>query len=103
MHPVTDLVRKRVEELGSDEPRLLTWFGRHGREIGDGGMLWDSVQATAKTDRDTHTVSDDTEDSPEGDLEDEVDADGVDNEDITGVNPHEEDVESHTPAESGRS
>ena len=87
VHPVTDLVRRRVEELGSDEPRLLTWFDRHGREIGDGGMLWDSVRATAGTDRDTHTVSEDTEDSPEGD------ADGVDNEDITGVDPHDEDVE----------
>ena len=83
VHPLTDLVRKRVEELGSDEPRLLTWFDRHGREIGDGGMLWNSVQeATAETDRDTHTVLDDTED-----------ADGVDNEDITGVDPHDEDVE----------
>ena len=92
VHPVTDLIRRRVEELGSDEPRLLTWFDRHGQEIGDGGMLWDSAQATAETDRDTRTVLDNIEESPESDLED--DADDVDNEDITGVDPHnDEDVE----------
>jgi len=93
VHPVTDLVRRRVEELGLDEPRLLTWFDRHGQEISDGGMLWDSVEATAETDRDTRTVSDDTEESPESDLEDDADADDVDKENITGVDPHDEDVE----------
>ena len=102
VHPVTDLVRRRVEELGSDEPRLLmTWFDRHGRKIGDGGMLWDSVQANAASDRNTRPVSDDIEESPESDLDDDADADfenqstqlDVDKEDITGVDPHDEDVE----------
>jgi len=61
-------------------------------------MLWDSGQATAETDRETRTELDDIDESSEIDLEDNADADlenqstqfDVDNEDITGVDPHDD-------------
>jgi len=33
--PVTAEVRARVEQLGANEPRHLTWYNRHGEVIGD--------------------------------------------------------------------
>jgi hypothetical protein len=99
--PVTDEVRARVELLGANEPRLLTWYNRHGDVIGD-GPAWDAGHTTALADRNTQSVSREQDDATvreEQDVEnqewdpDEPDLDVVD--DITGVDPHTEDVVEH--------
>jgi hypothetical protein len=96
---VTAEVRARVEQLGANEPRQLTWYNRHGEVIGD-GPAWDAGHTTADADRETPPVDeiDDATVQEEQDVENEEwdpeeqvpDLDVVD--DITGVNPHIEDV-----------
>ena len=48
VHPVTAEVKTRVEELGKEEPRMLTWYNRHGEVIGDNETLWDSAETSAR-------------------------------------------------------
>ena len=42
VHPVTAEVKRRVEQLGNDQPSVMTWYNRQGEVIGDNGTLWDS-------------------------------------------------------------
>ena len=43
--PMTAEVIKRVNELGSGEPELLTWTNRHGENIGD-GPSWNTMETS---------------------------------------------------------
>jgi hypothetical protein len=45
--PMTEEVIRRVNELGSGEPELLTWLNRHGENIGD-GPSWNTLEASNK-------------------------------------------------------
>jgi hypothetical protein len=70
--PVTAEVRARVEQLGANEPRQLTWYNRHGEVIGD-GPAWDAGHTTADADRETPPVDeiDDATVQEEQDVENE--------------------------------
>jgi len=52
--PVTAEVRARVEQLGANEPRHLTWYNLHGEVIGD-SPAWDAGHTTADADRRSRT------------------------------------------------
>ena len=52
VHPVTAEVKRRVEQLGCDQPNVMTWYNRHGEVIGDNGTLWDGGRMTAGADQD---------------------------------------------------
>ena len=97
--PVTAEVRARVEQLGANEPRQLTWYNRHGDIIGD-KPAWDAGHTTADADRapppvdeiEDATVQDEQDvENEEWDPVEEVLDLNVDD-DITGVDPHIEDV-----------
>jgi hypothetical protein len=98
--PVMDEVRARVELLGANEPRQLTWYNGHGDVIDD-GPAWDAGHTTVDADRETQSVLREIDDATvrekqdvenqEWDPEQQVpDLDVVD--DITGVDPHIEDM-----------
>ena len=52
VHPVTAEVKRRVEQLGNDQPSVMTWYNRQGEVIGDNGTLWDGGQVTDNSDHD---------------------------------------------------
>jgi hypothetical protein len=52
VHPVTAEVKRRVEQLGNDQPSVMTWYNRQGEVIGDNGTLWDGAQVTDNSDHD---------------------------------------------------
>ena len=70
--PVTAEVRARVEQLGANEPRHVTWYNRHGEVIGD-GPAWDAGHTTADADHQPQPVNeiDDATVQEEQDVENE--------------------------------
>ena len=65
VHPVTTEVQARVTTLGRDEPRLLTWYNRHGEVIGDNGRIQgQEIAFNAEDGDDTHSELDAREDLP---------------------------------------
>ena len=110
VHPVTAEVKTRVEELGKEEPRMLTWYNRHGEVIGDNATLWDSadtsarIELTEENDKNTRNVLEAREeDLPDLTEEEEDHADVEEDDpqdtyldvanDITGVDPLDKMVE----------
>jgi hypothetical protein len=98
--PVMDEVQARVEPLGANEPRQLTWYNGHGDVIDD-GPAWDAGHTTVGADCETQSVLHEIDnatvqeeqdvENQEWDPEQQVpDLDVVN--DITGVDPHIEDV-----------